>query len=174
MLRARDTAEGKHVTLDALVVFAFSGLLGVSGAIAATSFPADDASVTGDPLSGFDLSSPLTIVNETWAATVSALVATGGVLPLTSLDMWVILLFLVAGSVAVIVLLTVVVIAAIAFSKDRLTLTASLASLAVTFAFLVVLKDPIIVRYQALWALPAIVVVWIIATRSTPGRVLSV
>ena len=163
----------RPIVIDAAVLFAVSGLLGIAGARAAQAFPADDASVAGDPLSGLDLSSPLSSVLEAWSATLSGLVAVFSVLPLANHGWWLTFLYLVAGNVVVWIALTLIVIALIGLSKSRLALSFTTASLVATFGFIVLVKDPIIVRYQALWVLPAMVVVWIIFTRTRGDRLLS-
>jgi len=163
----------RPIVIDAAALFAVSGLLGVAGAFAARSFPANDVSVTGDPFSTLDLSNPFNAVSETWAATVSGVTSSISVLPLTDLNLWVTLVYLVAGNTLVFGFLTLLVAALLWFSQSRFALLAGIAALTVSFGFLVVLKDPIIVRYQALWVLPAMVVVWIIFTRTRGHRLLT-
>lgn len=169
-LRAGTRRNIRERTVDAGILFGLSALLGVLGSQAAKAFPADDASVAGDPLSGLDLSQPVASALDAWAAALSGVVAVVGVVPLTDLSVWLQLLFLVSGNVIVILALTAAVAAAFWLSKSRLALAAALMSVLVSMGFLVVLKDPIIVRYQALWVLPAMVVVWIVLTRSQTYR----
>ena len=169
-LRTDARGDMRARTVDAGVLFALAALLGVMGSQAAKAFPADDASVAGDPLSGLDLSQPVASALDAWAAALSGVVAVVGVVPLTDLSIWLQLLFLVSGNAFVLLALTAAVAAAFWLSKSRLALAAALMSVLVSMGFLVVLKDPIIVRYQALWALPAMVVVWIVLTRSRTYR----
>ena len=163
----------RPVMIDAAVLFGVSCLLGIAGAWAAQLFPAEDASVAGDPLSGLDFSAPLSAVGEAWSATLSGLLAVFSVLPLASHGLWLTLFYLVAGNAVVWVALTLLVIALIGLSKSRLALILTTASLLATFGFIVLVKDPIIVRYQALWVLPAMVVAWIVFTRTRGDRILA-